>query len=160
MELTSTFVVIQHSAVWFHRKSKWCINYIINFLCCRCNACKNIHTFIIWPFSYHQNITDQRFIPNWEKPLFRARIHGGGTLHWRHNEHDGVSDHQPRDCLFNRLFMRRSRDTSKLRVTGLCVGNSPVTGEFPAQRASSAENVSIWWRHHGKWSITPRLANN
>ena len=27
-------------------------------------------------------------------------------------------------------------------------GNSPVTGEFPAQRASNAENVSIWWRHH------------
>ena len=27
-------------------------------------------------------------------------------------------------------------------------GNSPVTGEFPAQGASKAENVSIWWRHH------------
>ena len=38
--------------------------------------------------------------------------------------------------------------TSKLRVTGLCVGNSPGTGEFPAQMASNAENVSIWWRHH------------
>ena len=25
-----------------------------------------------------------------------------------------------------------------------------VTGEFPAQRASNVENVSIWWRHHGK----------
>ena len=35
-----------------------------------------------------------------------------------------------------------------LRVTGLCVGNSPVTGEFPAQMASNAENVSIWWRHY------------
>ena len=33
-------------------------------------------------------------------------------------------------------------------VTGLCEGNSPVTGEFPTQRASNAENVSIWWRHH------------
>ena len=33
-------------------------------------------------------------------------------------------------------------------VTGLCEGNSPVTGEFPVQRASNAENVSIWWRHH------------
>ena len=37
---------------------------------------------------------------------------------------------------------------SKLRVTGLCAGNSPVTGEFPAQMASNAENISIWWRHH------------
>ena len=43
---------------------------------------------------------------------------------------------------------RRSKKTSKLCVTGLCEGNSPVTGEFPAQRASNAENVSIWWRHH------------
>ena len=43
----------------------------------------------------------------------------------------------------NRLVMRRSKKTSKLRVTGLCAGNSPVTGEFPAQRASYAENVSI-----------------
>ena len=40
------------------------------------------------------------------------------------------------------------RKTSKLRVTGPCAGNSPVTGEFIAQRASNAENASIWWRHH------------
>ena len=44
---------------------------------------------------------------------------------------------------------RRSKKTSKLRVTGLCVGNSPVTAEFPAQTTSNAENVSIWWSHHG-----------
>ena len=30
------------------------------------------------------------------------------TLQWRHNEYDGVSIHQPHDCLFNRLFKRRS----------------------------------------------------
>ena len=47
------------------------------------------------------------------------------ALHWRHNDHDGVSNHQPHDCLLNRLFRRRSKKTSKLRVTGLCVGNSP-----------------------------------
>ena len=70
------------------------------------------------------------------------------TTRWRHNERDGVSNHQPHDCLLNRLLRRRSKKTSKLRVIGLCEGNSPVTGEFPAQRASNAENVSIWWRHH------------
>ena len=70
------------------------------------------------------------------------------TLQWRHNERDGVSNHQPHDCLLNRLFRHRSNKTSKLRVTGLCEGNSPVTNEFPAKRASNAENVSIWWRHH------------
>ena len=67
---------------------------------------------------------------------------------WRHNGHDGVSNHQPHDCLLNHLFRRRSKKTSKFRVTGLCEGNSPVTGEFPAKMDSNAENVSIWWRHH------------
>ena len=43
--------------------------------------------------------------------------------------------------------MRRSKKASKLRVTSLCEGNSPVSGEFPSQRASDTENVSIWWRH-------------
>ena len=70
------------------------------------------------------------------------------TLQWRHNERDGVPNHQPHHCLLNRLFRCRSKKTSKLRVTGLCAGNSPVTGEFPAQMASDAENVSIWRRHH------------
>ena len=27
-----------------------------------------------------------------------------------------------------------------------------VWGEFPAQRASYAENISIWWRHHDMWN--------
>ena len=58
-------------------------------------------------------------------------------------------NYQPRHCLLNRLFRRRSNKTSKLRVTGLCVWNSPETGEFPAQMTNNAENVSIWWRHHG-----------
>ena len=70
------------------------------------------------------------------------------SLQWRHNEHDGVPIHQPHGCLLNRSFRRRSKKTSKLRVTGLCAGKSPVTGEFPAQKASNAENVFIWWRHH------------
>ena len=71
------------------------------------------------------------------------------ALRWRHNERDSVSNHQPHDYLLNRLFRRRSKKTSKLRVTGFCARNSPGTGEFPAQMASFAENVSIWWRHHG-----------
>ena len=70
------------------------------------------------------------------------------TLLWRHNERGSVSDHQPLDCLLKRLFRCRLKKTSRLCVTGLCAGNSPVAGEFPAQRASNAENVSIWWRHH------------
>ena len=80
----------------------------------------------------------------------------GKSLQWRHNERDGVSNHRHLDCLFNCVFRRRSKKTSKLRVTG------PLWGEFtgdwwiPVQGASNAENVSIWWRHHvvdhGMWS--------
>ena len=60
----------------------------------------------------------------------------------------GVSNHQPHDCLLNHLLKARSKNTWKLLVTGLCVGNSPVTSEFLAQRASNTQNVPIWWRHH------------
>ena len=51
-------------------------------------------------------------------------LRANSSLHWRHNDHDGVSNHQPHDCLLNRLFGRRLKKTSKLRVTGLCAGNS------------------------------------
>ena len=75
----------------------------------------------------------------------------GLSLQLRHNGRDGASNHQPHGCLLNRLFRCGSKKTSKPRVTGLCARNSPVTDEFPAQKASNAENVSIWWRHHGTW---------
>ena len=64
------------------------------------------------------------------------------TLQWRHYERDGVLNHQLRDCLLNRLFRRRSKKTLKIRV--------------PAQRASDAENISIWWRHHVYWGVWHR----
>ena len=74
-------------------------------------------------------------------------------LRWRHNTYDGVSNHQSHDCLRNRLIRSRSKKTWRLRVTGLCVGNSSVTGEFLAQKASHAKNVSIWWRHHNPFLL-------
>ena len=87
------------------------------------------------------------------RPWYRPTNHHTGSLvplQWRHNGRDGVSNHQPHDCLLNCLIRRRSKKASKFRVTGLCEHNSPVTGEFPAQMASNAENISIWWRHHGR----------
>ena len=48
---------------------------------------------------------------------------------------------------FTQAFIQAQK-TSKFRVTGLCEGNTPVTGEFSTQSASNAEKVSIWWRHH------------
>ena len=50
----------------------------------------------------------------------------------------------PASRLFTRPFIQAQiKENLKLRVTGLCAGYSPVTGEFPAQMASNAENVSI-----------------
>ena len=101
---------------------------------------------------FHQFKIWQEWLTRWTpKDPMAARITGsllGTTLHRRHNERDGVSNHRRLDCLFDHLFRRRSKKTSKLCITGLCEGNSPVTGEFPSQRASNAENISIWCRHH------------
>ena len=58
-------------------------------------------------------------------PRVRQGLTNSISLHWRHNDHDSVSNRQPHGCLLNRLFRRRSKKTSTLRVTGLCVGNSP-----------------------------------
>ena len=60
-------------------------------------------------------------------------------------------------CLLNHLFRRRSKNTSKRRVTGLCEGNPPVNGEFSSRNASNAENVSSWWRHHGEPFMLTRV---
>ena len=110
------------------------ILYVTRQLCC-CVLSKLLEWCILLP----QNGFTMKFDSWWRNYK---------SLWWRQNGRDSVSNHQPHDCLLNRLFRRRSKKTSKLRVTGLCVGNSPGTGEFPTQMASNAENVSIWWRHH------------
>ena len=117
------------------RKAYWCLY----FACKICKYCddKGRENLGLW--------TTMHLVSN------IANAIAAGALQWRHNEHDSVTNHQPYESLINRLFGRRSKKTSKLRVTGLCAGNSPGTGEFPAQRASNAENVSIWWRHYVSW---------
>ena len=75
-------------------------------------------------------------------------------------ERDGVSDNQPHDCLLNRLFRHKSKKTSRLRVIGFCAGNSPETGDFPAQRTSNAGNGSIWWRHHAKCQTSKNVCSS
>ena len=97
----------------------------IHFRCTRSNP---IAADALTPF-----VTRPSVFAMWDKRI--------DALQWR-NGRDSVSNHQPQ--------RRRSKNTSKRRVTGLSAGNSPGTGEFPTQMASYAENVSIWWRHHGK----------
>ena len=86
--------------------------------------------------------TKHRHIP-WD--VLGKLIH---ALQWRHNGRDGVSNHWREHCLLSRFFSSRSKKTSKFRVTGLCPRNSPVTGEFPIQKASNAKKISIGWHHH------------
>ena len=83
------------------------------------------------------------------------------SLQWRHNDRDCVSNHQRLDCLLKRLFRRRSKTASKLRVTDFSEGNPPVTHEFPSQTVSDVENISIWWRHHVRnlWDASRNFGN-
>ena len=81
-------------------------------------------------------------------------------LQWRHNGCDSVSNHQPHDCLLNRLFRRRSKKTSKLRVTGFVRGihrwirrtNGQLRGKCFHLMTSSWHNLM---RHHMPCIIFP-----
>ena len=72
-----------------------------------------------------------------------------GTLQWCHNQRDGVPNHQPHDCLLNRLFRYRSKKHQSSAPLNFVSGihrwpmkslhKGPVTqNKFP--------NI---WRHHG-----------
>ena len=70
------------------------------------------------------------------------------SLQWRHNGRDGVSNHEPPDCLLTRLFRHKDKKNIEApRHWPLC-GKFTGIGEFPAQMARNAEKVFIWWRHH------------
>ena len=64
------------------------------------------------------------------------------SLQWRHNERDGVSNHQPHECLLDRLSKAQIKENIKAPRDWPLRGE--FTGGFPAQRASYAENISIW----------------
>ena len=71
------------------------------------------------------------------------------SLQWCHNGLDGVSNHQPHHCLLSRLFGRWSKKTSKLHVTGLCVGNSPH--KWPVTRKMFPfDDVIMGWGNSGR----------
>ena len=72
----------------------------------------------------HLRFTGHQQAKRWQQSLTYL-LWRFSTFRWRHNGCDSVSNHQPHHCLLNRLFRRRSKKTPKLRVTGLCVGNSP-----------------------------------
>ena len=82
------------------------------------------------------------------EPKSLSNVPWHSTLQWRRNECDDVSYHRRLHRVLHCWFRHWSKKTSKAPRHWLCAGNSPVAGEFPAQKASDAENVSIWRRHH------------
>ena len=96
-------------------------------------SCKNNHIT-------HVNVIEFRHRCAWLWFNFSSRTH-----------YNDVIMSVPNYQLFTQPFIQvQIKETSKLCVTGLCWGNSAVTGEVPVQRASNAENASIWWRHHAR----------
>ena len=94
--------------VWSTWQLKW--DWLMIHLSCRKS--------VTWQVS-----DDVIYWPNWLSSSYGTNMNR--LLQWRHNGRDGVSNHQPHQCLLNRL-LRRSKKTSKFRAIGLCVGNSPV----------------------------------
>ena len=70
------------------------------------------------------------------------------TSQWRHNGCDSVSK-SPASRLFTQPFIQTQiKENIKAPCHWPLCGEFTGTGEFPAQMASNAENVSIWWRYH------------
>ena len=91
--------------------------------------------------------------------------HSRTLLHWRHNEHDGVSNHRRLDCLLHRLFKPRSKKTSKLCVIGLCDGNSPHKGPvtrkmFPCHDVIIRAITTTVWNGQGELSSISKFQRN
>ena len=78
----------------------------------------NIKSSLVWGLV----VDNSRLLLTIKLYIWGQRVASEEALQWCHNERDGVSNHQPHDCLLNRLFRHRSKKTSKLRVTGLCDG--------------------------------------
>ena len=112
----------------------WVYSFALRFKChwyCLLGDQLTTHFNKICPKGLIENKSTLIDITAWRRTSDKA-------LQWRHNERDDVSNHQRLDCLLHCSFRRRSKKTSKLRVTGRCKGNSPVIGEFHVPRASNA----------------------
>ena len=132
IRMINFFMLWQH-IIW-HCKI---LHYTITVFNCITYTIIQNTTVCEWPIIYACFIqpTQYQFMKiteNGDILPFSKTIHWKwNSLRWRHNGRDSVSNHQPHHCLLNRLFRRRSKKTSKLRVTGLCVGNSPEKRWIP-----------------------------
>ena len=122
------------------------------------NLTCNTHTCWYWNY-FHSTLFTICFHMAYQTCVHIVYIFNFNELiaqQWRHDKRDGDSNHQRIYCLLKHLFSRRSKKTLKPCVTGLCVRGSrwwPVNSLH--KRASDAENVSIWWSHHGHYHWRP-----
>ena len=100
---------------------------------------------MMWPHCQYAGDTTVMHKAIEMTPLIKNK--SSWSLHWRHDEHDGLSNHQSHDCLFNHLFKAQIKENIKTPRHWPLWGEL-VTSEFPTQRASNVENDSIWWCHH------------
>ena len=101
------------------------IKYPWKWMKFRCKNCLNISITIRW---LHNSV----------------RPSAAYTLQWLHNGRNSPPLFtQPEPFIQTQI----KENIKAPRHWPMC-GNSLVTSEFPAQMASYAENVSIWWRHH------------
>ena len=106
------------------------------------------------PSPAHQQLISAHFLPHQRHPAdvillihtdfnFESERKRTISLQWRHNERDGVSNHQPHDCLLIRLFRRRSKKTPKLRVTDRWRVNFPHKGPVTRRMFSFDDVIMI-----------------
>ena len=108
---------IEYCVIWIAKKcsragaSNYIPHILLDVITCPC------HWYL--PLVQHSSY----MLRWWQWPCLFS---GALSLQWRHNERNGVSTHRCLDCFLNRLFRRRSKEPSKLHVTGLCAENTPV----------------------------------
>ena len=77
----------------------------------------------------HKSLCDGRILKlTYGLSLTCTRTHTLISLQWRHNERDGVSNHQPHDCLLNRIFKAQNKENIKAPRLW------PLSGEFIEDR--------------------------
>ena len=136
---------------------KYSITYYtihVDLQICICNLLKESDR-------WHLGFNRKSFGVKWDYWIWTITKHifpalkqiNGKSLQWRHDKRDGVSNHQPHDCILNRLFKCRSKKTSKLRATE----------GIPAQRASDAKKfpfddviMILWVLSTGNRSVISR----
>ena len=122
----------------------------------------------------HTNLQTIRYILPKHKKTKQTRVHTSRdvlqqnppcytrmTLQWRHNERDGVSNHQPHDCSLKRVFRGRSKKTSSFASLVFVRGihrwsvNSPHKRPVTRKMLSFDDVIMSWQRSvcHG-WLVS------